>query len=212
MYKHQILQRIFDARIIGIVRADNADTAHGTAQACIEGRVTALEIAFTTPDTLDVLKALRQRHGDRVLLGAGTVLDAETARLAILAGAHFLLAPNFNPSMVRACNRYQVAAVPGASTPTEVVAALEAGADIIKVFPGESYGPEYFKALRAPLPYAPLMPSGGVSLQNLEAWFRNGAVAVSVGSSLAGPGARGDYAAVTVNARAFMEAVERIPR
>jgi 2-dehydro-3-deoxyphosphogluconate aldolase/(4S)-4-hydroxy-2-oxoglutarate aldolase len=212
MYKLKILQRIIDAGIIGIVRANSGNAALQMAQACIDGGVTTLEISFTTPDTLDVIKLLRQRHGEAVLVGAGTVLDAETARIAILAGAQFILAPNLNEGVIRTCSRYQVVSMPGVSTATEVVQALEAGADIVKVFPGDTFGPAYFKALQAPLPHAPLMPSGGVSLENLETWFANGAVAVGVGGSLTAPGALGDYAGVTANARAFVGALSRIQR
>jgi 2-dehydro-3-deoxyphosphogluconate aldolase/(4S)-4-hydroxy-2-oxoglutarate aldolase len=212
MHKFRILQFLLEQRLIAIVRAGSADVALRTAEACIEGGATALEIAFTTPDTLDVIRTLTRRYGDRILVGAGTVLDAETARMAILAGAKFLLAPNVEASVMRTCGRYQVVSIPGASTPSEIVTALEAGADIVKVFPGETLGPQHLKALLAPLPYAPLIPSGGVSLQNLEAWFNHGAVAVSAGSSISGPGAQGDFKAVTANARAFVEAISRIGR
>ncbi|TFW01173.1 bifunctional 4-hydroxy-2-oxoglutarate aldolase/2-dehydro-3-deoxy-phosphogluconate aldolase, partial [Oxalobacteraceae bacterium OM1] len=184
MFKLRILQFLAEKRLIAIVRAGSADVALQTAEACIAGGAVALEIAFTTPDTLEVIRTLVGRHGNRILVGAGTVLDAETARMAILAGARFMLAPNVEPAVIRTCNRYQVVSIPGASTPTEIVSAMEAGADLVKVFPGEAFGPQYFKALLAPLPYAPLMPSGGVTLENLEAWFQHGAVAVSAGSSI----------------------------
>ena len=190
--------------MVAIVRAGTADAALQIAEACIAGGITALEVAFTTPDTLDVIKTLRQRHGADVMLGAGTVLDPETARQAILAGAQFIISPSVNVDTIRLCQRYQVLAMPGVMTPTEIVTALEAGADIIKIFPAEVFGPAYIKALRAPLPQAPLMPTGGVSVENLAAWFDNGALAVGIGSSLTGPAANGDYQAVTERARAFV--------
>jgi len=205
MFKIDILQRILADGMVAIVRADTPDAALALAEACIAGGVTALEVAFTTPDTLGILKTLRQRHGDAVLLGAGTVLDPETARMAILAGAQFIISPGVNTDTIRLCNRYQVPAMPGAMTPTEIVTALEAGADIVKVFPGEAFGPEYIKALRAPLPQAPLMPTGGVTLENMGDWFQYGSVAVGIGSSLTGPAKNGDYAAVTANACAFVQ-------
>lgn len=210
MFKIDILQRILANGMVAIVRADTPDAALALAEACIAGGVTALEVAFTTPDTLGILKTLRQRHGDAVLLGAGTVLDPETARMAILAGAQFIISPGVNTDTIRLCNRYQVPAMPGAMTPTEIVTALEAGADIVKVFPGEAFGPEYIKALRAPLPQAPLMPTGGVTLENMGDWFQYGSVAVGIGSSLTGPAKNGDYAAVTANACAFVQRMREI--
>ena len=210
MLKHAIFQAILQRRMVGIVRADRAETALGIAEACIAGGITALEVAFTTPGTLDVITTLRQRHGDTVLLGAGTVLDPETARAAILAGARFIISPSVNVETIRLCQRYQVLAMPGVMTPTEIVTALEAGADIVKIFPAELFGPAYIKALRAPLPQAPLMPTGGVNVDNLADWFDNGALAVGIGSSLSGPGATGDYAAVTARARAFVARMETI--
>ena len=204
MDKHTVFQGILERGMVGIVRAGSPDIALQIAEACIAGGVTALEVAFTTPDTLGVLRALRERHGDGVLLGAGTVLDAETARAAILAGAQFIISPGVNVDTITLCQRYQVLAMPGAMTPTEIVTALQAGADIVKVFPAEMFGPAYIKALRAPLPQAPLMPTGGVTVENLAEWFASGAVAVGIGSSLSGPGAKGDYAAVTARAQAFV--------
>jgi 2-dehydro-3-deoxyphosphogluconate aldolase/(4S)-4-hydroxy-2-oxoglutarate aldolase len=210
MQKFNILRRILQNPIIAIVRAESADAAIQMAEACIAGGITALEVSLTTPDGLDVIKKLVQRHGSKVLAGAGTVLDAETARMAILAGARFILSPSFDVGVIRTCNRYQILSMPGVATPTEIVTSMEAGADIVKVFPGDAFGPEYLKALRAPLPHAPLMPSGGVSLENMEAWFSCGSVAVGVGSSLTGPGTHGDYKKVTENARAFVDALGRI--
>jgi len=210
MLKHTIFQGILDRRMVAIVRAGDPESALKMAEACIAGGITALEVAFTTPDTIDVIKTLRKRHGPEVMLGAGTVLEPETARLAILAGAQFIISPSVNVDTIRICQRYQVLSMPGVMTPTEIVTAMEAGADIIKVFPAEIFGPAYIKALKAPLPQAPLMPTGGVSVDNLADWFANGAMAVGIGSSLTGPAANGDYAAVTARARAFVERLDSI--
>ncbi|MES2743607.1 MAG: bifunctional 2-keto-4-hydroxyglutarate aldolase/2-keto-3-deoxy-6-phosphogluconate aldolase [Pseudomonadota bacterium] len=210
MLKHEIFQGIVARRMVAIVRADSAEAALHMAEACIAGGITALEVAFTTPDTLEVIGALRRRHGAGVMLGAGTVLDPETARLAILAGAQFIISPSVNLETIRLCQRYQVLSMPGVMTPTEIVGALEAGADIVKIFPAEVFGPAYIKALRAPLPQAPLMPTGGVSVDNLAAWFAHGALAVGIGSSLTGPAADGDYGAVTTRARAFVACMDGI--
>lgn len=210
MLKIDILQRILSGGMVAIVRADTAEEALALSEACIAGGITALEVAFTTPDTPEVIKTLRRRHGAKALIGAGTVLDPETARIAILAGAQFIISPSVSADTIRVCNRYQVPAMPGAMTPTEIVTALEAGADIIKVFPSDSFSPAYIKAVRAPLPHAPLMPTGGVTLENLAEWFKNGSVAVGIGSSLTGPAQTGDYAAVTEKARAFVQRMKEI--
>jgi len=212
MMKHDIFQGILDRRMVAIVRAGTPDAALQMAEACIAGGITALEVAFTTPDTVGVLKALRQRHGADVMLGAGTVLDPETARHAILAGAQFIISPSVNVETIKIARRYQVLSMPGAMTPTEIGLALDAGADIIKVFPAEVFGPSYIKALKAPLPQAPLMPTGGVTVENLADWFASGATAVGIGSSLTGPAANGDYSAVTTRARAFVEKMDAIKR
>ena len=210
MLKHTILKRIHDAGMVAIVRADTADAALALAEACIAGGVTALEVAFTTPGTLEVITSLRRRHGNDVLIGAGTVLDEQTARLAILAGAQFIISPGIDLATIRVCHRYQIPVLPGAMTPTEIIAALEAGADIIKIFPAEAFGPAYVKALLAPLPQAPLMPTGGVTLDNLAEWFKQGSVAVGIGGSLSAPARAGNYAAVTANAREFVRRMAEI--
>ncbi|WP_426109823.1 bifunctional 2-keto-4-hydroxyglutarate aldolase/2-keto-3-deoxy-6-phosphogluconate aldolase [Massilia sp. PWRC2] len=203
MRKMQLLDALLQRAMVAIVRADTADAALRLAEACIAGGMTALEIAFTTPDTLAVLRALHARHGDALLLGAGTVLDAETARAAILAGARMIIAPSVDLATIALCQRYQVLSMPGALSPTEIVSAMQAGADIVKIFPAEMFGPAYIKAVRAPLPQAALMPTGGVTVDNLDQWFAHGAVAVGIGSSLTGPGTDGDDGAVTARARAF---------
>lgn len=203
MHKLELLELVRERAMVAIVRAASSDAALQLAEACIAGGMTALEVAFTTPDTLDVIRTLRARHGDKLLLGAGTVLDPETARAAILAGAQMIISPAVNVDTIALCQRYQVLSMPGAMTPTEIVTAMQAGADIVKVFPAEVFGPAYIKALRAPLPQAALMPTGGVTVDNLGEWFAHGAVAVGIGGSLTGPGAHGDYAAVTARAREF---------
>lgn len=212
MRKLELLNAVRERAMVAIVRAGSGAAALELAEACIAGGMTALEVAFTTPDTLDVIRTLRARHGDAVLLGAGTVLDPETARAAILAGAQMIISPAVNLDTIALCQRYQVLSMPGAMTPTEIVAAMQAGADIVKVFPAEVFGPAYIKALRAPLPQAPLMPTGGVTVANLADWFASGAMAVGIGSSLTGPGAHGDHAAVTARARAFCAALAALGR
>jgi len=142
-----------------------------------------------------------------LILGAGTVLDSETARIAILAGASYIVSPCFNLETARLCNRYQVIYMPGCMTINEIVHAMEAGADVIKVFPGSAYGPDFIKAVKGPLPQAVLMPTGGVNLDNVGQWIKNGCVAVGVGSELTAGAKTGDYGLITETAKAFVNKV-----
>ena len=211
--KLEVLRRIVDVGLVAVVRAESADQALKTAEAVQAGGAAALEITFTVPGAHRVIEALAARFGPAdLLLGAGTVLDAETARIAILSGATYVVAPSFNAETVRLCNRYQVPSMPGAMTVREILDALEAGADIIKLFPGEAFGPGIVKALRAPLPQAPLMPTGGVSLDNVAEWIRAGAVAVGVGGSLTAGAKTDDFAGVTRAAREFVERIREARR
>ena len=200
-----IVQRIIQSGLVAIIRADDRDVGLKTAEACHRGGVVCLEVSFTTPGAIDLIKDLSARFAkEGMLVGAGTVLDPETARLAILAGARFIVSPYLNTETIRLCNRYQIPTLPGALSVKEVVEALEAGADIVKVFPGETMGIDFIKAVRAPLPQAPLMPTGGVSLENVAEWFKNGCIAVGVGGSLTSGSKRGDFDAVTATAKGFI--------
>src|SRR5918997_522981 len=203
-----VLRRITDAGLVAVVRAESAETATRVADAVLEGGCPAIEVTFTVPGAHRVIEALAQRYKpSELILGAGTVLDPETARVAILSGATYVVAPSLNVETVRLCNRYQVPCMPGAMTVREVVEALEAGADIVKLFPGEAFGPSFIKAVKGPLPQAPLMPTGGVDLSNVAEWIKAGAVAVGAGGSLTGGAKTGDFAAVTRTARAFIEKI-----
>lgn len=203
--KLKVLNRIVDSGLVAIVRAENPDQATRIADACAEGGVAALEITFTVPGAAAVIEAVSKRYP----VGAGTVLDPETARIAILAGAQFIVSPCLNPETARLCNRYQIPYMPGAMSVREIVDAMECGADIIKVFPGESLGPEFIKAVRAPLPQAPLMPTGGVSIENAAAWIKTGAVALGVGGNLTAGAKTGDYASITSLAKRFIEVIHQ---
>jgi 2-dehydro-3-deoxyphosphogluconate aldolase/(4S)-4-hydroxy-2-oxoglutarate aldolase len=154
------------------------------AEALLAGGVEVMEVTFTVPGTVRVLEQVADRLGDRILLGAGTVLDAETARIALLAGAQFIVSPSLNLDVIRLCRRYDKVVMPGALTPTEVVAAWEAGAHIVKIFPADLGGPSYLKAIHGPLPQIRLMPTGGVDLDTAASFLRAGACALGVGGSL----------------------------
>lgn len=184
MKKYEVLQRIENVGIVAVVRAENSERAKQIALACMEGGIDSVEITFTVPGAQNVIESLTKEFGDSLLVGAGTVLDSITARIAILAGAKYIVSPSFDLDTAKLCNRYQVPYMPGCMTLTEMVQAMEAGVDIIKVFPGSAFGPDFIKAIKGPLPHASLMPTGGVSLDNVDKWIKNGCVAVGVGGNL----------------------------
>jgi 2-dehydro-3-deoxyphosphogluconate aldolase/(4S)-4-hydroxy-2-oxoglutarate aldolase len=211
MSRDTTLKRILDGGIVAVVRADSGQSLLKVVQALAEGGVTAAEITFTVPDAIDVIRQVRREVGDAVVLGAGTVLDAETARVALLAGAEYIVAPTVNLEVIRLCRRYDKAVMPGAFTPTEVLTAWEAGADIVKIFPADVGGPAYLKALRAPLPQVRMMPTGGVDLNTAESFLKAGACCLGIGGSLveAKAVAAGDFARIGDLARQYAAIVRR---
>ncbi|WMJ23258.1 bifunctional 2-keto-4-hydroxyglutarate aldolase/2-keto-3-deoxy-6-phosphogluconate aldolase [Paludicola sp. MB14-C6] len=184
MQKEQVLLKIKQAGIVAVVRGNTKQEALDIVKECVAGGITAIELTFTTPFAHHVIEELHNQYGNSILLGAGTVLDSETARIAILSGAQFIVSPHFNADVIRMCNRYRIANMSGIMTITEAVSAMEAGCDILKVFPGEVLGINFLKAIKGPLPYAQLMPTGGVNPENVCEWLQAGAVAVGAGSSL----------------------------
>ena len=184
MSAHSNLQRVLDLGIVSIIRAPTGDQLVEVAEALLAGGIDVIEVTFTVPGVLDVISSIRDRLGDRILLGAGTVLDSESARSAILAGAEFIVTPTVSPTVVQTCRRYDKLVMCGAMTPTEILAAWEAGSDIVKVFPADVGGPSFLKAVHGPLPHIRLLPTGGVNLETLPAFVRAGAAAVGLGSSL----------------------------
>jgi 2-dehydro-3-deoxyphosphogluconate aldolase / (4S)-4-hydroxy-2-oxoglutarate aldolase len=187
MSKEHDLQRVLDCGIVAVVRSHDSDQLVDVTRALADGGVGVVEITMTVPHALDVLRQVHKALGDRVLLGAGTVLDPETARAVLLAGAEYIVAPTVNIEVIRLCQRYDKLVMPGAFTPTEILAAWEAGADIIKVFPADVVGPAFFKAVRGPLPQVRLMPTGGVDLTSAAAFLQAGACCLGVGSQLVEP-------------------------
>ncbi len=170
--------------VVAVIRGSSADNIIPIAQALKDGGVTALEITVETPKVLSIIENVVEQFGQDVVVGAGTVLDPETARAAIMAGARFIFSPTVNPETIKMTKRYGVLSIPGALTPTEIVTAYEAGADLIKVFPANVFGPGYLKDVHGPLPHIPLMPTGGVDVSNIGAFIKAGAVAAGVGSCL----------------------------
>jgi 2-dehydro-3-deoxyphosphogluconate aldolase/(4S)-4-hydroxy-2-oxoglutarate aldolase len=181
------LSRILNCGIVAVVRSHDSQQLIEVIKALADGGVTVAEVTMTVPGALDVVRQARQVLGDRVLLGAGTILDSETARAAILAGAEYIVAPTLNLDVIRMCRRYDKVVMPGAFTPTEILAAWEAGADIVKVFPADVVGPAFFKALKGPLPQIRVMPTGGVDLKTATTFLQAGACCLGVGSQLVEP-------------------------
>ena len=184
MTRDQALQKVLDTGIVSIIRAESGEQLVNVAKALYDGGIDVIEVTFTVPGVLDIISAVKQELGDRILLGAGTVLDTESARAAILAGAEFIVTPTVNPDVIQLCNRYGKVIMPGGMTPTEILTAWEAGADIVKVFPADVGGPGFLKAVHGPLPQIRLLPTGGVDLETLPAFMKAGACAVGLGSAL----------------------------
>lgn len=203
------MQRIAASGLVAVVRAENADQALKIAEACREGGIVALEITFTVPGAARVIEQLAAAYPEgEILIGAGTVMDQETARIAILAGADFIVSPYLNTEVVALANRYDKLAVPGAMTIKEVVEAMNAGARVIKAFPGEVLGPQFVKAVRGPIPHAQIIPTGGVNLENVGQWIKAGSIAVGVGGNLTAGAKTGDYAAISKAARQYLQQIE----
>lgn len=210
MDKNEVLKKICDCGVVAVVRAESPEQAMKIADSCVEAGICAIEITFTVNGALDVIKKLAEANKDnRILIGAGTILDPETARAAILAGAMFVVSPCLNKEVVKVCNRYQIACMPGAMTVKEAVECMEAGADIVKVFPGELFGPAIIKAFRGPLPQLKLMPTGGVNLDNTADWIKAGSVAVGVGGNLTAGAKKGDYESIVTIGKQFIEKVKQ---
>ncbi len=207
MQKDEQVRFLQDGGVIAIVRFDRSEELVEVAQAIRAGGVRTIEFTMTTPNALAIIESAAREFGDDVLLGAGTVLDSETARVAILAGAQFVVTPTLNQKVIEVCHRYSKTVLLGAFTPTEILTAWEWGADFVKVFGG----PEYLKAIRAPLPQVKLVPVGGVSLENVGDFVKAGAAAVAVGGNLVKKSAIAakNFAELTGLARQYVEAVNR---
>lgn len=206
------LTKLQKSGVIAVVRGASKEEAFKASQAIIEGGITGIELTFTVPEAAAVIAELTETYRDQhdVVIGAGTVLDAVTARLAIMAGAEYVVSPTFDQATAEMCNLYQVPYLPGCMTISEMKEALKAGADIIKLFPGSAYGPSIVSAFKAPLPQLNIMPTGGVSLANMAEWFDAGVVAVGVGGNLLVPAATGDFAAVTEVAKQYAAQLKEI--
>ncbi|HWL08374.1 MAG TPA: bifunctional 4-hydroxy-2-oxoglutarate aldolase/2-dehydro-3-deoxy-phosphogluconate aldolase [Planctomicrobium sp.] len=184
MGKDVDLKRVLDLGLVAIIRSPSSDQLVQVAKALLAGGIDVLEVTLTVPGALQIIQEIRKELGDKVLLGAGTVLDPESARAVLLAGAEFIVTPTVNVDVIQMCQRYGKLCMVGAFTPTEIVTAWQAGADIVKVFPAELGGPGYLKTLHGPLPQVRLLPTGGVNLETISSFIKSGACAVGLGSSL----------------------------
>ncbi len=207
MQRIDIINKIVASGVVSVVRAESPEKAMKLVDAVVAGGIKSIELTYSVPRANDVIAKLVEKYKETdVVIGAGTVLESSSARLAIIAGAQFIVSPSFNKEVAKLCNLYQIPYVPGVMTPREAGEALEYGSEIIKLFPGDIAGAAMIKDLKGPFPYINVMPSGGVSAENVGAWFKAGAIAVSAGGGVTRPAEIGDYAAVTNNAKVFMDA------
>lgn len=202
MLKHEVLANLTKTKVVAVIRGTSAEEAIELSKAAIQGGIPAIELTYTTPQVQNVFEALKEED---VLLGAGSVLDPETARHAILAGAKFIVSPHFNEDIAPVCNRYGVPYLPGCMTIREMVKALESGSDIIKLFPANNFEPSFIKSVNGPLPHVRIMPTGGINLNNIQDWISAGAVAVGIGSDLNKAYAAGGFEAAVELSNQYME-------
>lgn len=213
MKNFEIVQHLRELAVVPIVRTSSASSAQAIVEAIINGGVNCVEITMTVPNAIKVIEKVADTYGDKVLLGAGTVLDPETARACMLAGAHFFVTPSLNVRTIEIARRYSRPIFPGALTPTEIMAAWEAGADGVKVFPCSAVGgAKYIKAVKAPFPQIDLIPTGGVNLDTIADFLKAGATAVGIGGELVDPESikTGNFDVVTARARKFLDIVKQV--
>ena len=210
MERIETIKRISESGVVAVIRAESKEQGMKIIEAVKKGGIKALEITMTVPGAVEIIKDLCEKYkNEDVIIGAGTVLDPETARACILAGAKYIVSPSLNPDTVKMCNRYRVPVMPGVMTVKEAVEALELGAEIIKVFPGNAFGPSIISAFKGPLPQGNFMPTGGVNLENVKDWIKAGAVAVGTGGDLTKGAKLGDYEIITETAAKFVEEVKK---
>ena len=209
MKKEEVILNMKKECLVAVVRAENKEQGEKIIDAIIAGGINFIEITMTVPGAVDIIKAMCEKYASNknVVIGAGTVLDPETARAVILAGAQYVVSPGLNPATITLCNRYRIPMLPGVLTPTEAIQALELGCDVIKIFPGNLVGPSAISSFKGPLPQGEFMPSGGVDVPNVADWIKAGACAVGTGSSLTKGASTGNYQAITAKAQEFVTAV-----
>lgn len=212
MKKMKVLQSLQECRVVAVVRGNTMETGVNIAKACIKGNVKAIEVTYTNKFANEIIRELSEefKNQDDVVIGAGTVLDPETARLAILQGAEYIVSPSFNEETAILCNRYKVPYIPGVMTINEIVSAHEKGVDVVKLFPGSAFGPSYIKAIKGPLPYANIMVTGGVNIDNIDTWIKSGVDLVGIGGELNTIGEEGKFDEITSICKNYIEKLKKV--
>lgn len=210
LQKYEVLNEMHKGYLVAVIRGKNKEDAVEISKQAFQGGIRSLEVTFSTPGAEEAIAELVRSGDSQMIVGAGTVLDAETARIAIMKGARYIVSPHFDGAIATMCNRYATPYLPGCGSVTEIMNALSYGVDVVKLFPGSLLGPGYIKDVKGPIPHVELMPSGGVSLDNLDKWVKNGAFAVGIGSALTKGVASGDYSSVQTVARSFMNKLASI--
>jgi 2-dehydro-3-deoxyphosphogluconate aldolase / (4S)-4-hydroxy-2-oxoglutarate aldolase len=210
LQKYAILNEIHKGYLVAVIRGKNKEEAVEISKQAFKGGIFSLEVTFSTPEAEEAIAELSRLGDTEMIVGAGTVLDAETARIAIMKGARYVVSPHFDEAIAKMCNRYTTPYLPGCGSVTEIMNALSYGVDVVKLFPGSLLGPSFIKDVKGPIPHVELMPSGGVSLDNLGKWKINGAFAVGIGSALTKGISNGDYSSVQSVAREFMDKLASI--
>lgn len=205
MKRYNILQQMINSGVVAVVRANSPEKATKIVDAIIDGGIKSIELTYSVPQANEVIKELKDKYKDKgIIIGAGTVLEPISARLAIIAGAQFIVSPCFDKEVAKLCNLYQVPYIPGVLTPSEVKIALEYGSEVIKLFPGDISGAKMIKDLKGPFPDLNILPSGGVNVDNIADWIKSGATMVSAGTSLSAPAEKDDFNQVSINAKTFL--------
>ncbi|MFD1427731.1 bifunctional 2-keto-4-hydroxyglutarate aldolase/2-keto-3-deoxy-6-phosphogluconate aldolase [Kroppenstedtia sanguinis] len=203
--KMKVYEELLDTKVVAVIRGNDAEEAAAISEAAIEGGIRVIEVTYTT---LGADRVIEQLAGTDALIDAGTVLDAETARHALLAGSKFIVSPHFDPDVAKVCNRYGVPYLPGCMTIKEMVFANEAGCDILKLFPANGFDPSFIKSVQGPLPHVRIMPTGGINQDNMNSWLQAGAVAVGIGSDLTKTYRASGRDAVVESARNYMNSIQ----
>ncbi|SCS36187.1 2-dehydro-3-deoxyphosphooctonate aldolase [Staphylococcus caeli] len=212
MKKMQTLQQLHDNYLVAVVRGHSQEDALQKSKQIIEGGILNIEVTFTTPQAEEVIKTLNTQNHENVLVGAGTVMDAITARIAIMNGARYIVSPHFDESIAEMCNLYAIPYLPGCGSVTEITQAMKRGVDVVKLFPGDLLGADFIKNVHGPIPQVEMMPSGGVSIDNMQDWYDKGAFAIGIGSALTRGATSDDHHVVVSQTKAFVKKFEEIRR
>lgn len=210
MHAYSILHKMIESKLAVVIRGDNYEMGESIATACVDGGVKTLEVALTVPKAMSLLESLNKKYGADIVIGAGTVLDSETARIAILSGATFIVSPGFDIATAKLCNRYGIPYLPGCMTVNEMLQATEYGVSVVKLFPGNAFEPSFIKNIHGPLPHINIMPTGGITLKNAVDWLDAGAVMLGVGGEITKPAKKSEYNEVIKLARMFQNKVNKV--